>query len=397
MTYPTSFQSLSSGNQPLSLFDTMFNIVGQQGNIPCTASGTNAITLTPNTNYYAPAAYTNAQIVSFKAVATSTGAVTIQIGGLSLVNLYTAAGVQANAGDLVLNSHYEAQYWGDLNTGSGGFLILNAQITAVAQPVVSSFRNLKITNGGTPATQVAVTADAVVVQNGSLGTARVTSVNLTISTGSNGANALDTGSVAAQTWYFVYVIYNSTSTTVAGLISLSATSPTLPSGYTYYARVGAVVTDASTNLLHTLQLGNRAQYVCTATASTTSTGGNTPYPPVFANATAGTYSSTSPVLVAVTAVGTSCFAPTTASEIRIIIGQGTKSGTSTSVLLAPNTGYGGTNNGPNGSNGVTYPGWLQSVVISNMSVNITLESTTVAWASSASGGSLACLGWTDNL
>ena len=29
----------------------MFNIAGQQGNIPCTATGTNAITLAPGGNY----------------------------------------------------------------------------------------------------------------------------------------------------------------------------------------------------------------------------------------------------------------------------------------------------------------------------------------------------------
>ena len=157
MTYPTVFANLAAGNEPLSLFDTMFSIAGQQGNIPCTASGTNTLTLTPGTNYYVPAAYTNAQIASFKAVATSTGAMTIQIGGLALLKLFTAAGVQCNSGDVVINTHYAVQYWSDLDSGNGGFIILNATVTAIANPVQGTFKNLKITNGGTPNTQVAVT------------------------------------------------------------------------------------------------------------------------------------------------------------------------------------------------------------------------------------------------
>ena len=191
MTYPTVFANLAAGNEPLSLFDTMFAIAGQQGNIPCTSSGTNTLTLTPNTNYYVPAAYTNAQIASFKAVATSTGAMTAQIGGLSLLKLFTAAGVQANSGDVVINTHYEIQYWSDLDSGSGGFIILNATVTAIANPVQGTFKNLKITNGASPNTQVAVTCDAVVVQNASGGTARLTTVSLTISTATTGANGLE--------------------------------------------------------------------------------------------------------------------------------------------------------------------------------------------------------------
>ena len=48
MAFPTIFANLSAGNQPASLLDTMFNIAGAAGAIPCTAAGTNAITLTPD-------------------------------------------------------------------------------------------------------------------------------------------------------------------------------------------------------------------------------------------------------------------------------------------------------------------------------------------------------------
>jgi len=53
-----------------------------------------------------------------------------------------------------------------------------------------------------------------------------TTVDLTIS----GAGGLDTGSFAANTWYFIHVIKGSSG--VSALGSTSATSPTLPVGYT---------------------------------------------------------------------------------------------------------------------------------------------------------------------
>ena len=143
MTYPVDFGGLAAGDQPLSLIDTMFTVAGQQGNIPCTAVGTNAITLTPGTNFFVPAAYSNAQIASFMAANTSSGSVTLQIGGLALLKLFTAAGVQAASGDVVANTHYEIQYWADLDSSSGGFIILNATVTAISNPVAAGFKNLE--------------------------------------------------------------------------------------------------------------------------------------------------------------------------------------------------------------------------------------------------------------
>lgn len=267
MTFPTTFANLAAGNQPASLLDTMFGIVGAMGAIPCTSTGTNAITLTPLTNYYLPAAYADYQIVSFVAANSATGAVTVQLGALAFVNLYMPSGLQANSGDINSGDFYIAAYNGALNSGSGGFQVFNASTPSVVQPIRGTFKNLKITNGGTPDTQVAVSADAVMLQTSGGGSAAVSNVSLTISTAINGANGLDSGTIVQATWYSVWVIYNGT--TVAGLLSLSATSPTLPSGYIYYARVGWVVTGtSSSNLNRTLQLGRRAQYLVTPASQT---------------------------------------------------------------------------------------------------------------------------------
>jgi hypothetical protein len=60
----------------------------------------------------------------------------------------------------------------------------------------------------------------------------------TINSAITGAGGLDTGSMSDDTWYYVWVVGKSDGT-VAGLLSLSSTDPTMPSGYDYKRRVGA--------------------------------------------------------------------------------------------------------------------------------------------------------------
>jgi hypothetical protein len=133
MAYPTVFANLpgSPATNPASLFDTMFGICGNQGNIPCSVSGTNALTLTPLTNFFLPAAYQNYQMVSFVANSNSTGTVTAQIGALAFVNVYTGRLSQAGAGDIVANATYLMVFNSALNSGSGGFQIVNAASPAL--------------------------------------------------------------------------------------------------------------------------------------------------------------------------------------------------------------------------------------------------------------------------
>jgi hypothetical protein len=60
-----------------------------------------------------------------------------------------------------------------------------------------------------------------------------------------GVGGLDTGTIAAAAWYHVHVIRNPSTLAVDVLYSLSATAPTLPSGYTQFRRIGSVVTTGS--------------------------------------------------------------------------------------------------------------------------------------------------------
>jgi hypothetical protein len=69
----------------------------------------------------------------------------------------------------------------------------------------------------------------------------------------NGNGALDTSSVAASTWYHVFIISNTVTADV--LISLSLI-PLLPTGYTLYRRIGSMLTNGSSNWTSFLQIGD---------------------------------------------------------------------------------------------------------------------------------------------
>lgn len=107
-------------------------------------------------------------------------------------------------------------------------------------------------NASTPNTKIDANADVLSIENIS-----VTSVDLTIDCSSTGANKLDAGSLAADTWYYVWAIYDPSTTTTAGLISTSATSPTMPTGYTKKRLIGYCKTNASTATFDKfIQFGN---------------------------------------------------------------------------------------------------------------------------------------------
>jgi len=114
------------------------------------------------------------------------------------------------------------------------------QVAAVATSVRDIHRNLVIINTAVhPTYQVDVNADEIISETTTKTVKRLTSVNLTIDITASGANGLDTGAEANNTWYYIWVIAKSDGTT-AGLLSISPTAPTLPTGYTYQALVGAI-------------------------------------------------------------------------------------------------------------------------------------------------------------
>lgn len=85
-------------------------------------------------------------------------------------------------------------------------------------------------------------------------------VDITIS----GAGGLDTGTEANDTWYAVYVLADSNGTNnPVGLMSTSASAPTLPAGYNLKRRLGWVRNNSSGNFLNFLQTGSQNEKLYT--------------------------------------------------------------------------------------------------------------------------------------
>ncbi|HSV26161.1 MAG TPA: hypothetical protein VLJ17_24445 [Xanthobacteraceae bacterium] len=379
MSLPFIFANATELDTPN--LDSNFAAVGAGLTIPCTATGTNAVTLTPLANFPTISAYTNnAPVFGFQAVAnTTTSPVTLQVGGLAALNVYKANGAALiGANDFLIGNTYYVVFNQALNSSAGGWVVLNpGSSAATAGAVQSAFKNLVIQNGGTPNTQITLTADSVAVSDGSANFTTLLTVNVTISSATSGANGLDTGSIANSSWYAVYVIYNPTTLTTAGLISLSFTSPTLPSGFTQFSRLGAFRTDGSHNFLRILQKGRRAQYVVT-------TATNTAALPIIATGTAGT-----PATPTFVSLATTNFAPTTASCLFLNV----QVASAASIIVAANANYGGsgsTTNAPNFN--------LQAAAANaDMTVpsSVVLEAASIQWAST--GGVVFIQGWEDNI
>jgi len=68
---------------------------------------------------------------------------------------------------------------------------------------------------------------------------------------------LDTGSVAVDETYHMFLIRKDSDGTIDALFSLSATAPTMPAGYTAKRRIGAVITDGSSDIIAFTQYGDR--------------------------------------------------------------------------------------------------------------------------------------------
>lgn len=179
--------------------------------------------------------------VRFKVPNTSTGACTFAPDSLAAKAIKKNHTVACESGDLVAGEIREMTY--DSTTDAW----LLAPLVDRDAAVVASSRGLLIVNNtGSPATSIDIDADEIVLKAAAKSMVAST-VNLTVAITSNGANGLDTGAEGSSTWYYLWVIHDPATGTTAGLLSTSATSPTMPAGYTFKALVGAVYNDSGSD------------------------------------------------------------------------------------------------------------------------------------------------------
>lgn len=93
--------------------------------------------------------------------------------------------------------------------------------------------------------------------------AGIAPTSLTVTTSVSGVGGLDTGTVAASTFYYVYLVNG-----VSLIASISGTSPT---GYTVYRKVGAFYTDGSSNVFKAYYYGETNTIALGATINASGT------------------------------------------------------------------------------------------------------------------------------
>lgn len=214
-------------------------------------------------------------------------------------------------------------------------------------------------------TDVTMTISRVPVINSDNVGITLFAVNVTGDISTSGVNGLDTGTVAPSSGYYIWLIYNPSTGTVAMLFSLSASSPTLPVGYTYSARLGWVPTDSSSDLIRLKQRGSIARYTRTATDGY----------PILTSGAAGSAS----VFVPVTVLG---FLPSTAPIITVLA----QTNADNFTAVAPN------------DNGTPFLGdSVCATFAAATPADLLLETSNIYYACGAEGGQLLALGWIDDI
>jgi hypothetical protein len=205
-----------------------------------------------------PTAYVQGEAYAFKAHQTSAGGDTLNINALGAKLLYKVAGTAITAvapGDITAGSHVRVSYDTTLNAGAGGFLLNNSALGILPGAIAGGGLS---NNVGTPNTKIDVQACTATdstnaVSMGFAGAAKV--VDFTVS----GAGGLDTGAIAASTWYAILIISGSSGTSVMATKTTAgvAIAPTMPAGYTYFRYLGSVLTDVSSHIVPFFQFGQK--------------------------------------------------------------------------------------------------------------------------------------------
>jgi hypothetical protein len=150
MGWPSPPYPFGSATSPeaMSALDQMFDQAAAMMEIPCSASGTNAISLNPLPNCPALTAYKELGGYRFRAQSTSTGAVTAQYNGLGFLPVYHDDGAtQVNVSDVVIGKEYVIRFSQALNAGGGGFFLEAPALSTTTSPWTQPGGRLTLASG----------------------------------------------------------------------------------------------------------------------------------------------------------------------------------------------------------------------------------------------------------
>jgi hypothetical protein len=230
--------------------DNQFQYLGTTGGTA------DAYTLTPSPSI---AAYATTQQITAKINATNlTTTPYLQVSAIA--NPATTAVIKklsatkteisVSIGELIANGIYKFQR----NSANDAWILLTPNIATTINQGVAYLNNpITVANNvSNPNTQMDIGAGIVNYDNGN-GQLLCQAITKTLQssgswTAGTNQNGLDTLARANSTWYQIFEIVKNSDNTSDILYSTSRTSPTIPSGYTLVAWIGAIRTDASGNI-----------------------------------------------------------------------------------------------------------------------------------------------------
>ena len=164
------------------------------------------------------------------------------------------------AGDLI---YFNGTIWNRFATGNGflsndGSGNLSWGGIGGSGIVSGKYSGLRVSRPS--ASTVTVTAGELSLKSTGGVAVTASTVSVTANITNSGANGLDAPSEASSTWYYIWVIRNSTTSTVAALLSTSSTAPTMPAGYDQKALVSAVRNDSGSDFVNFNQYGSEYYY-----------------------------------------------------------------------------------------------------------------------------------------
>jgi hypothetical protein len=218
----------------------------------------------------------------------------------------------------------------------------------------------------------------------------------------SGAGGLDLSTVVASTWYHFWFGYNPTANVLTCFFSVSTTVATItkPANYTYFARVGAIPTDASANkcFYRVQQNGRIAHYVATG-ANAGCSAGNSLGAVLLTSGNTGAINGATPTLVSTPVAGNALPVPPTAIRLSVFPTTTYKVGGAASLAIhvAPSQAYSGTQNGPTGTNGLQGAITLNtSLAVENSVIWMTLESANISVALAGAASAISIADWEDS-
>lgn len=396
------------------------NAVQQGFSYGTVSAGPNDLVVTPSVT---PVALASGMKCLFRAAAANTGAMTINYGGTGVVAAKVAGSAGAAAcvgGEINTGNVYEATYssadscwliggagqtWSsiigltaDTSPDWGSDYVMSFDASAkqakkvpgyAVGPALPGVSNLLIVNGGAT-TNVTITYDQAVLVNAAGQGLAFVNGSFTCDCSVNGAiNRLDTGALANNSEYHIWLVAKPDGTGVGSLMSLSATSPTLPTGYAggFKYRIGCFITGGAATFLRIRQVGNRAQYVV-------GTGTTVTAPVGFTVSTQA--AKTALTAAGATGAGNAAKVPSTAASILLCCATAGVSNASMYVFPNNDAGYSTTIANQ-------YAGMGVGTANNNGSANVELilESTSIYYISgnnaAGANAALLCLGWRDRV